>query len=117
MQNITTEKYSPQDEEQSAALQHYFQAKVSPDDIEQVFVLKKSQPLLQAFTALFHGGFNGVLVRLLVLRELVVGATSSTLTRADINFKLSYLNEDSLETVLLRMRTHQLLVWDAGQGV
>jgi len=30
---------------------------------------------------------------------------------------LSYLDADSLETVLLRLRTHGLLAWDAAQGV
>ncbi|MFD2273036.1 hypothetical protein ACFS07_23165 [Undibacterium arcticum] len=59
-------------------LQAYFKADVSPDEIEQVFHLKRAQPLLQAFTALFHGGFNGVLVRLLVLRELAADAHSPT---------------------------------------
>lgn len=105
------------DEEASTALQSFFDDKVSPDDIEQVFLLKKAQPLLQAFTALFHGGFNGVLVRLLVLRELVADTASSTISRADINLKLSYLDSDSLETVLLRLRSHGLLAWDAAQGV
>ncbi|MFC3109702.1 hypothetical protein ACFQAT_18220 [Undibacterium arcticum] len=98
-------------------LQAYFKADVSPDEIEQVFHLKRAQPLLQAFTALFHGGFNGVLVRLLVLRELAADAHSPTFSRADINLKLSYLEPESLETVLARLRSHQLLAWDAAQGV
>ena len=117
MQNISSDPPVLPDEEPSTALQHYFQDRLSPDDIEQVFLLKKAQPLLQAFTALFHGGFNGVLVRLLVLRELVADTSSSTISRADINMKLSYLDPDSLETVLLRLRTHGLLAWDSAQGV
>ncbi|SRR5450830_294612 len=121
MQTIPSDQSADQpvlpDEERAAALQSFFQASVAADDIEQVFVLKKAQPLLQAFTALFHGGFNGVLVRLLVLRELVADASSSSLTRADINLKLAYLDQDSLETVLLRLRTYQLLAWDAAQSV
>ena len=48
------------------SLQAHFQAGVSADEIEQVFHLKRAQPTLQAFTALFHGGADGVLVRLLV---------------------------------------------------
>jgi hypothetical protein len=79
--------------------------------------LKRAQPMIQAFTALFHGGFDGVLVRLLVLRELAAEAESPTFSRADINIKLAYMEPDSLETVLARLRTHQLLAWDQTQGV
>ena len=46
----------------------HFQNGIAPDEIEQVFHLKRAQPMLSAFTALFHGSQDGVLVRLLVLR-------------------------------------------------
>jgi uncharacterized protein with PIN domain len=72
---------------------------------------------LQAFTALFHGGFNGVLLRLLVLRELTADVESPALSRADINAKLGYLEPDALETVLSRLRSTGLMVWDASQSV
>jgi hypothetical protein len=117
MQNLSTNTAIPPDDEQPTSLQAYFKPQVSPDEIEQVFRLKRAQPLLQAFTALFHGGSDGVLVRLLVLGELAADVQSSTLTRADINAKLGYLDPDSLETVLARLRSHQLLAWDAAQGV
>jgi hypothetical protein len=39
------------------------------------------------------------------------------MSRADINARLGYLDPDSLETVLARLRSHQLLAWDAAQGV
>ena len=99
------------------SLQAHFQPNISADEIEQVFHLKRAQPLLQVFTALFHGGFDGVLVRLLVLRELAADAATSSYTRADINTRLAYLLPESLETVLLRLRSNQLLAWDAQQGV
>jgi hypothetical protein len=105
------------DDEPQTSLHTYFKPEVSPDDIEQVFRLKRAQPLLQAFTALFHGGYDGVLVRLLVLGELVADTQSSALSRAEINAKLGYLEPDSLETVLARLRSHQLLAWDMAQGV
>jgi hypothetical protein len=117
MQIISSEPPALPDDERSSALQSYFQPSVAPDDIEQVFLLKKAQPLLQGFTALFHGGFDGVLVRLLVLRELAADTSSSSISRADINLKLAYLDQDSLETVLLRLRNYQLLAWDATQSV
>lgn len=107
---------APDDEDQDS-LQAYFKPGVSPDDMEEVFRLKRAQPMLQAFTALFHGGADGVLVRLLVLRELMSDTQSSVFTRADINTRLGYLIPDSLETVLARLRSHGLLAWDAAQGV
>jgi hypothetical protein len=99
------------------SLQAHFQPGVAADEIEQVFHLKKAQPTLQAFTALFHGGSDGVLIRLLVLRELAGDTTTSAFSRADINTKLAYLQSDSLETVLTRLRAHGLLAWDAQQAV
>ena len=105
----------PQDDPDS--LQAHFNAGISADEIEQVFHLKRAQPMLQAFTALFHGGASGVLIRLLVLRELAADATTSAFSRADINQKLAYLVPESLETVLMRLRSHGLLAWDAQAAV
>lgn len=100
-----------------ASLQAHFQSDIAPDDIEQVYLLKRAQPMLQAFTALFHGGFDGVLVRLLVLRELAAQLDSTSFTRAEINMRLAYLLPDSLETVLSRLRANNLLAWDSAQSV
>jgi hypothetical protein len=99
------------------SLQAHFHAGVSADEIEQVFHLKRAQPMLQAFTALFHGGGNAVLIRLLVLRELASDTATSGFSRADINTKLAYLIPESLETVLQRLRSHGLLAWDAPNAV
>ena len=99
------------------SLQAHFHAGISADEIEQVFHLKRAQPTLQAFTALFHGGADGVLIRLLVLRELAADSTTSAFSRADINARLAYLIPESLETVLTRLRSHGLLAWDAQAGV
>ena len=104
-------------QEDADALQAHFQPGISADEIEQVFSLKRAQPMLQAFTALFHGGSSGVLVRLLVLRELAGDTAASGFSRADINQKLAYLQPESLETVLGRLRSHGLLAWDAPASV
>lgn len=106
-----------QTQETQDALQAHFQPHVAVDEIEQVYHLKRAQPLLQVFTALFHGGFEGVAVRLLVLRELASDTAASSFSRADINTRLAYLLPESLETVLMRLRTNQLLAWDAQQAV
>jgi hypothetical protein len=99
------------------SLQAHFQPGVSPDEIEQVFHLKRAQPTLQAFTALFHGGGDAVTVRLLVLRELAAETAAGGFSRADINTRLAYLQPESLETVLGRLRAHGLLAWDAQAAV
>jgi hypothetical protein len=98
-------------------LQAHFHEGVAPDEIEQVFHLKRAQPTLQAFMALFHGTQDGVLVRLLVLRDLAADTAVSAFSRADINQKFAYLIPESLETVLNRLRTHGLLAWDAPAAV
>ncbi|MET0319275.1 MAG: hypothetical protein ABW069_00975 [Duganella sp.] len=115
---MTTESApDPALDQQQDGLQAHFKPNVSADEIEQVYHLKRAQPLLQVFTALFHGGFDGVLVRLLVLRELASDTSSPSFTRPDINTRLAYLLPESLETVLMRLRTNQLLAWDPQQAV
>jgi uncharacterized protein with PIN domain len=108
---------TPLPNEDESALQTYFKAGISPEDIVAITPLKRALPVFQAFTALFHGGGNAVLLRLLVLRELAADVESPALSRADINAKLAYIENDSLETVLARLRTHGLLIWDAKQSV
>ncbi|MCU6432513.1 hypothetical protein LPB67_01810 [Undibacterium sp. Jales W-56] len=119
MQNFTNElpKAIEQSNEDDDALQSFFRPGISPDDVAPIFPLKRAQPLLQAFTALFHGGFNNVMLRLLVLRELAADVDTPSLTRADINAKLGYIDPDRLETILTRLRSNNLLAWDAAQSV
>lgn len=104
-------------QDDAGSLQAHFHAGIAADEIAQVFHLKRAQPTLQAFTALFHGGFDGVLIRLLVLRELASDTASAGFSRSDINQKLAYLIPESLETVLTRLRSHGLLAWDASAAV
>ena len=115
MQNFSDDSHVQNEED--LALQTYFKTGISPDDVSAIFPLRRGQPVLQAFTALFHGGLNGVLLRLLVLRELTADVDSPSLTRADINTKLGYLEPEALETVLARLRSTGLLIWDASQSV
>lgn len=104
-------------DDSQSSLQAYFKPEVAFDDIEQVYQLKRAQPVLQAFTALFHGGFDSVLVRLLVLRDLAGDADMSSFSRAEINARLAYLQPDSLDTVLARLRAHHLLIWEAATSL
>jgi hypothetical protein len=112
----------PDNIDASDSLQSHFKAEIAPDEIEQVYHLKKAQPLFQALSTLFHGGSDAVLVRLLVLRELAavgdagagMAGEGNALSRADINMKLAYLQPESLETVLARLRANNLLSWEGG---
>lgn len=115
MQNFSDDTPAPSEE--ALALHSFFKPGISPDNVAAVLPLQRSQATLQAFTALFHGGFNGVLMRLLVLRELTADVESPAFSRADINAKLGYLEADSLETVLARLRSTGLITWDASQAV
>jgi hypothetical protein len=117
MQNGPDHPNSHEPEEPGSSLQAYFKPDVPFDDIEQVYQLKRAQPVLQAFTALFHGGPDSVLVRLLVLRELAGDLQSPSFGRAEINAKLAYLQPDSLDTVLARLRAHHLLIWEASTSL
>lgn len=118
MQNFSDDPIVQTDQnDNDRALQTYFKSGITSDDVAAVFPLRRAQPMLQAFTGLFHGGFNGVLLRLLVLRELSADVETPALSRADINAKLAYLEADSLETVLARLRSTGLLIWDASQAV
>lgn len=112
---LAADSFTPQDDPDS--LQAHFQPGIAPDEIEQVFHLRRAQPTLQAFTALFHGGGDAVTVRLLVLRELASDTSAAGFSRADINTRLGYLTTESLETVVQRLRSHGLLAWDGSAGV
>ena len=117
MQNGHNQSSIQEPDDAASSLQAYFKPEVAFDDIEQVYQLKRAQPVLQAFTALFHGGSDSVLVRLLVLRELAADVQSSSFSRADINVKLACLQPDSLDTVLSRLRAHHLLIWEAATSL
>ena len=91
-------------DQQQDGLQAHFKPNVSVDEIEQVYHLKRAQPLLQVFTALFHGGFDGVLVRLLVLRELASDTSSSTFSRADWAKRLRQGSGNPALSVMMSIR-------------
>ena len=99
------------------SLQAHFKPEVPFHEIAEVVQLKRAQPLLQACTALFHGGSDSVLLRLLVLRELASDVHSSSFSRSDINARLAYLQADSLDTVLARLRSHHLLHWNSSSAL
>lgn len=85
---------------------------VVPEDLPTLHPLLSARPLLAAFTALFHGGAEGVMVRLLVLREIGARAEAPHWSPRQLEAHFAYLDTAKLRTVLGRLRDHELLVWD-----
>lgn len=86
---------------------------IEPGDLPALHPLLQAQELLAAFVTLFRGGRDEVLVRLLVLREIGARAEAPCWTPAELSQQFAYLDPIKLDTVLHRLREHQLLLWDA----
>lgn len=85
---------------------------VAAADLPELFPLLAAKPLLAAFTALFHGNEDAVIARLLVLREIGARAETPQWTPADLEARFAYIDPVKLDTILKRLREHDLLVWD-----
>jgi hypothetical protein len=82
------------------------------NDLPALFPLLAARPLLAAFTALFHGGEDGVLARLLVLREIGRRGASPYWSPHELESHFAYLDPVKLLTILNRLKEHALLCWD-----
>jgi hypothetical protein len=100
------------DDETAAPLAEFLAPGVVPEDLPDLHPLLAARATLGALTALFHGGEDAVLVRLLVLREIGARADAPAWTPAQIEARFSYLDATKLATVLGRLREHELLQWD-----
>ncbi len=87
------------------------------EDIPPLFPLLAARPLIGALIALFRGGDEEVLVRLMVLREVGLRADAPEWTPRELEAYFAFLNETKLGTVLARLREHGLLLWDAERRV
>jgi hypothetical protein len=90
----------------------YFRPGVEPGDIPALFPLLRAQEALAAFTALFRGSDDDVIVRLLVLREIGQRGEQPLWSPQELNAHFAYLDEVKLKTVLHRLRDTDLLVWN-----
>ncbi len=90
---------------------------VIAEDIPPLFPLLASRPLIGALIALFRGGDEEVMVRLMVLREVGLRADAPEWTPRELEAYFAFLNETKLGTVLARLREHGLLLWDAERRV
>ncbi|HZW24879.1 MAG TPA: hypothetical protein VFF26_05290 [Gallionella sp.] len=98
-------------------LAEFFVAGVEPADVPQFFPLFSAKPLIGAMIALFRGGDDEVMVRLMVLREIGLRADAPEWSRHELNSHFSFIAEAKLNTVLNRLREHELLLWDNDRHV
>jgi len=93
-------------------LQDVLRDGVTAEDLPAVFPLLRGRSLLRAFSALFHGGEAQVLLRLLVLRTLGARAHAPEWAPSEIRDQLAFVEPVKLETVVQRLKEHELLTWD-----
>jgi hypothetical protein len=93
-------------------LQDLFRDGFVAEDLPAVFPLLRGRGLLRAFSALFHGSEAQVLLRLLVLRTLGARSHASEWTPQEIRDHLAFVDTVKLETVVQRLKDHELLVYD-----
>jgi hypothetical protein len=74
------------------ALPEYLAPGIVADDLPALFPLLAARPLLAAFTALFHGGEDGVIARLLVLREIGMRGTNPHWSPQELESHFAYLD-------------------------
>lgn len=88
-----------------------------PEDVPQFFPLFAAQSQIGAMIALFRGGDEEVLVRLVVLREIGLRADAPDWSPRELESHFSFFAPAKLNTVLGRLREHELLLWNAEQRV
>ncbi|MEW6120532.1 MAG: hypothetical protein AB1593_10640 [Pseudomonadota bacterium] len=87
------------------------------EDIPPLFPLIQARPLIGAMIALFRGGDEEVLIRLMVLREVGLRADAPEWSPRELESHFAYLAPTKLNTVLARLREHALLLWDSERRV
>ena len=93
-------------------LAYFFTRGVEPADIAPLYPLLGARGLIAACLAVFRGGEAEVMVRLLVLREIGARAENPSWSPRELEMHFGFIDQVKLETVLKRLREHDLLVWD-----
>jgi hypothetical protein len=99
------------------AFQNFLSPGVIPSDVDALFPLMQSAQIVQALIALFRGGSEEVMIRLAVLREIAARADVPEWTPQQLQTHFGFIDGTKLETVLKRLREHELLLWDAGRRI
>jgi len=98
-------------------LAEFFVPGIEPADVPQFFPLQEAKSLIGAMIALFRGGDDEVMVRLMVLREIGLRAQAPEWAPRELQSHFSFINQSKLNTVLGRLRDHALLLWDGDRHV
>lgn len=93
-------------------LQDFLRPGLLVNDIPALFGLRKARELLRAFSTLFHGGEDAVMVRLLVLRTIGERGAAPDWSPQELREHFAYVDATKLDTVLGRLRENGLLTWD-----
>lgn len=104
-------------EQENSGLGEFFVAGVEPVDVPQFHALSAAKPLIGAMIALFRGGDDEVTVRLMVLREIGLRAEAPEWSPRELQSHFAFINSSKLNTVLGRLREHELLLWDGERHV
>lgn len=99
------------------SLADFFAPGIEPNDVPQFFPLVEAKSLIGAMIALFRGGDDEVMIRLMVLREIGLRADAPEWTPRELQSHFAFINQSKLNTVLGRLRDHELLLWDGGRHV
>jgi len=102
---------------EGASLVEFLAPGLVAEDIPPLFPLLAARPLIGAMIALFRGGDEEVLIRLMVLREVGLRADAPEWTPRELESHFAYLSQTKLNTVLARLREHALLLWDSERRV
>jgi hypothetical protein len=105
------------EEREDGGLAEFFVAGIEPADVPQFFPLQEAKPLIGAMIALFRGGDDEVMVRLMVLREIGLRAHAPEWAPRELQSHFAFINPSKLNTVLGRLREHELLLWDGDRHV
>ncbi len=100
-----------------AKLAEFLAPGLAAEDIPPLFPLLAARPLIGALIALFRGGDEEVLIRLMVLREIGLRADAPEWSPRELESHFAYLSQTKLNTVLARLREHNLLLWDGERRV
>lgn len=84
---------------------------VTTDDIPELGPLMAARGIVGTFISLFRGSDAEVLLRLLVLREIGQESEAPRWTPEALRRRFAYLDPVKLETVLKRLRDHDLLAF------
>lgn len=99
------------------SLVEFFAPGIVPEDVPQFFPLFAAKPLIGAMIALFRGGDEEVLVRLVVLREIGLRADAPDWSPRELESHFAFFASSKLSTVLSRLREHELLIWNPERRV